>query len=160
MKDPALMTAEEIERIKVFSSAVNRKNGGGTPMFFFDFLYAAKSQVIIEDHIVRTTFLGHKTKVHERILGPLKKVESDIYKEAEKDSEIKTFIQSLKSTDAADDRSGKKDKPYDYKGSCGRYKTGSKFQSGRVSDNCKVRIEREAAGCIAYDKSWVKCGYL
>ena len=100
MKDPALMTAEEIERIKVFSSAENRKNGGGTPMFFFDFLYAAKSQVIIEDHIVRTTFLGHNTKVHERILGPLKKVESDIYKEAEKDSEIKTFIQSLKSTDA------------------------------------------------------------
>lgn len=100
LKDPATLTAEEIERVKNFSSAENRQNSAGTPMFFYDFLYAAKSQLIIEDHIVSTTFLGKPTKVHERIKPNLKRVESAIYNEAETDEEINSFLQSLKSADA------------------------------------------------------------
>ena len=100
LKDPEQMTAEEIERVRSFSSAENRQNSGGTPMFFYDFLYAAKSQIIIEDHIVATTFLGKGTKVHERIRPALKRVEARIYEHAEKDENTKAFIQGLKSADA------------------------------------------------------------
>ena len=39
LKDPALLSEEEIERIRKFGSAENRRNGAGSPMFFFDFLY-------------------------------------------------------------------------------------------------------------------------
>ena len=52
-------------------------------MFFFDFLYAAKSRPAIEEHILRTRFLGKPTKVHERILPALKCVEAEICRESE-----------------------------------------------------------------------------
>jgi hypothetical protein len=99
LKDPALMSGEEIERVRNFSSADNRRNGSGSPMFFFDFLYAAKSRIIIEDHIVNTTFLGKKTRVHERIDSILKQVEKEILLVAESDSTVKDFVASLKSAD-------------------------------------------------------------
>lgn len=100
LKDPQTLTQEEIQRVKNFSSAENRQNSAGTPMFFYDFLYAAKSQIIIEDHIVSTTFLGKTTKVHERIKENLKRIEAEIYNEAKTDDEINLFLQNLKSADA------------------------------------------------------------
>ena len=100
LKDPATLTEEEIERVKNFSSAENRQNSLGTPMFFYDFLYAAKSQVIIEDHILSTTFLGKPTKVHERIKPNLKRIESAVYNEAKTDKEVDSILQGLKSADA------------------------------------------------------------
>ena len=99
LKDPALMNEEEIERVRNFSSAENRRNGSGSPMFFCDFLYAAKSRIIIEDHIVNTTFLGKKTRVHERIHSILKQVEKEILLAAESDLKVKDFVTNLKSAD-------------------------------------------------------------
>lgn len=99
LRDPKTFTQEEIDRIKNFSSSENRKNSGGTPMFFFDWLYSAQSQRIIEEHIIRTTFLGKKTRIHERIYDPIKNVEKKIL--AKKDNpEIKVFLSALKSADA------------------------------------------------------------
>lgn len=99
LRDPKTFTAEEIEQIKEFGSAENRRNTGGTPMFFFDFLYSAQSQKIIEDHIIKTTFLGKATRIHERIYDPLKIIEKKILEK--KDSpEIKAFLSNLKSCDA------------------------------------------------------------
>jgi len=99
LRDPKTFTHEEIEQIRNFSSQQNRKNSGGTPMFFFDFLYSAKSKRIIEDHIIPTTFLGKKTRVHERIYDPLKRVEKKIL--AQKGNpEIKSFLFTLRSADA------------------------------------------------------------
>lgn len=99
LRDPKTYTAEEIEKIKQFGSAENRRNDGGTPMFFFDWLYSAQSQKIIEDHIIRTTFLGKPTRIHERIWTPLKNVEKRIL--ARKNSpEISAFLANLKSCDA------------------------------------------------------------
>lgn len=99
LRDPKTYTAEEIEKIKQFGSAENRRNDGGTPMFFFDWLYSAQSQKIIEDHIIRTTFLGKSTRIHERIWTPLKNVEKRIL--ARKSSpEISAFLANLKSCDA------------------------------------------------------------
>ncbi|WP_147633997.1 M15 family metallopeptidase [Treponema pectinovorum] len=69
-------------------------------MFFYDFLYSAKSKVVIEEHIIRTTFLGKETKIHERIKDSLLKVEQKIYAAAKTNKEIQDFIENLKSADA------------------------------------------------------------
>ncbi len=100
IKDPSSYTEEEIEAVRDFGSADSRMSQSGTPMFFYDFLYAAKSQIIIEDHIVSTKFLGKSTKIHERVLPALKRVEKQIQLAAETDQEIKTFVSSVKSADA------------------------------------------------------------
>ena len=99
LRDPSTYTKEEIERITHFGSSENRRNAGGTPMFFFDWLYSAQSQKIIEEHIIRTTFLGKTTRIHERIWTPLKNVEKKILADAE-NAEVKEFIDTLKSADA------------------------------------------------------------
>lgn len=100
IKDPSEFSQEEIERARKFGHSDNRKTQAGTPMFFYDFLYAAKSQVIMEDHIKAATFLGKKTKIHERLYDKLKVVEAKILYAAETDSSLKEFIASLKSCDA------------------------------------------------------------
>lgn len=100
VRDPATLTEEEIAAVRKFGSEDNRRTDDGTPMFFYDFLYAAKSQIIIEDHIKTTKFLGRSTKVHELILPVLKRVEAKILAEAKSDAEVKTFVDSVKSTDA------------------------------------------------------------
>ncbi|WP_147615500.1 M15 family metallopeptidase [Treponema pectinovorum] len=100
LKDPAKMTEEELERVRGFSSSENRRASRGLPMFFYDFLYSAKSKVVIEEHIIRTTFLGKETKIHERIKDSLLKVEQKIYVAAKTNKEIQDFIENLKSADA------------------------------------------------------------
>ena len=100
LRDPASLTEEEIERLRSFSSISNRKNSSGTPMFFFEFLYAAKSRVIIEDHIKSVTLWGKKTKVHERILPALRRVESLVNELAKTDADVKQFVTTLRSADA------------------------------------------------------------
>ena len=99
LRDPSTYTKEEIEQIRNFGSTENRKNAGGTPMFFFDWLYSAKSRVIIEDHIIKTTFLGKSTKIHERIYDHLKNVEKKILAQ-KTNPKVKEFIDTLKSADA------------------------------------------------------------
>ena len=99
LRDPKTYTSEEIERITHFGSSENRKNAGGTPMFFFDWLYSAQSQRIIEEHIIRTTFLGKSTRIHERVYDPLKNVEKKILANAT-NANVKEFIDTLKSADA------------------------------------------------------------
>lgn len=124
LRDPKTYTAEEIERIKEFGSSSARKSDNGTPMFFFDFLYSAQSRPIIEEHIIKTKFLGKTTKVHERIFPALKRVEAKVCQLAgistdelassekisridvssellsDEEKEIRLFIKSLKSSDA------------------------------------------------------------
>lgn len=98
--DPKNFTKEDIERIRKFSSSENRLNGPGTPPFFYEAIYDCKSERAVEKHIVSTTFLGKKTRVHKRILEPLKKVEQKILKEAKTDKETAFFVNQLNSADA------------------------------------------------------------
>ncbi|MCQ2574386.1 MAG: M15 family metallopeptidase, partial [Treponema sp.] len=100
LKDPATMTEEEKERLKNFSSASNRKNGAGTPMFFFDAVYDSGSQKTLKKHIKSISFLGKTTRIHERIEKPLKKVETRILELSKTDKETKDFVDSIKSNDA------------------------------------------------------------
>ena len=99
LADPANYSEEQRERIKDFSSKESRKNGAGTPMFFFDAIYDSSTRRSLEQHIVRIPFLGNKTNVHERMIEPLKKVEEKILTLAKTDSEVKAFLDNLKSND-------------------------------------------------------------
>ncbi|MCR5125459.1 MAG: M15 family metallopeptidase [Treponema sp.] len=99
LKKPDELTKEEIEFLKEYGTKENQKKSIGSSMFFFDFLYDAYSEKIIERHIVKMKFLGCSTKIHERIVQPIKNVEKKIY--AEKgNKEVKSFLDSLTSTDA------------------------------------------------------------
>ena len=98
--DPANYTESERERIKEFGSAESRKNGAGTPMFFFDAIYDSGSRRSLEQHIVRLSFLGNRTNVHERMKEPLLKVEEKIFELAKTSPEVKTFLDNIKSNDA------------------------------------------------------------
>lgn len=100
LADPEKYSEEQKKSIKEFSSKESRKNGAGTPMFFFDALYDSSSRRSLEQHIVRISFLGNKTNVHERMKEPLKRVEEKILALAKKDSEVQAFIDNLKSNDA------------------------------------------------------------
>lgn len=99
LRDPKTYTPEEIEQIKEFGSSESRRNSAGTPMFFFDWLYSAQSQRIIEEHIIQTTFLGKRTRIHERVYDHLKNVERKILEKKEL-PEIQAFLGNLKSADA------------------------------------------------------------
>ena len=98
--DPQDFTQEQIERMKNFGSSENRRNTAGTPMFFFDALYDSNTRGSLESHLARTTFLGKKTTVHQRITEPLKKAEERILEVSKTDSEVKEFISEIKSADA------------------------------------------------------------
>ena len=99
LRDPETYTEEEVAELRVYGTKESQMNTAGSPMFFFDFLYDAYSQKTIERHIVKTTFLGKKTKVHERIAPHLKRVEERIL--AKKgNADVKSFIDTLTSADA------------------------------------------------------------
>jgi len=100
LADPEKYSEEQKKSIKEFSSKESRKNGAGTPMFFFDALYDSSSRRSLEQHIIRINFLGNRTNVHERMKEPLKRVEEKILALAKKDSEVQAFIDNLKSNDA------------------------------------------------------------
>ena len=97
LADPANFTAEETERMRTFGSAENRKNGAGTPMFFFDAIYDAKSRASLEQHIRRYTILNHGVSVHERIKVPLQNAETRILALAQKDKAVSDFVTGIAS---------------------------------------------------------------
>ncbi len=100
LADPADFTEEEKAQIKNFGSEESRKNGAGTPMFFFEAIYDSQTRLSLETHITKTTFLGKSTNVHERIKAPLKKVEEKINELAKYDTEVKAFVENIRSADA------------------------------------------------------------
>lgn len=100
LEDPANFSKEKIQKIVEAGSRESRKNGPGSSMFFFDFVYYAQSRRTIEKHISKVEFLGMRTNVHERIVEPLKNIESRILEFSKVDPKIKEFIDSLKSADA------------------------------------------------------------
>ena len=100
LADPADYTEEEKVRIQEFSSDESRKNGAGTPMFLFDAIYDSATRRSLETHITRIDFLGKKTNVHDRMIEPLRRVETKVYELAKTHSQVQDFLNNLKSTDA------------------------------------------------------------
>lgn len=100
LKDPANFTPQEIEEIKKFGSDENRKSQAGTPMFFFDEIYDSKTRGKLESHIKGISFLGFRVNVHERIVQPLKEVETKINEAAKTDKEVADFVKSISKNEA------------------------------------------------------------
>lgn len=100
LKDPADFSKEEIEEIKKFGSDENRKSQAGTPMFFFDEIYDSKTQGKLESHLKAISFLGFRVNVHERIVQPLKEVETKINEAAKTDKEVADFVKSISKNEA------------------------------------------------------------
>ncbi len=100
LEDPADFTQEQIDRMKNFGSTENRRNGAGTPMFFFDALYQSHTKESLEKHIQRITFLGKPLRVHQRLKEPLQRVEQRINEAAATDPTIKPFIAEINQLDA------------------------------------------------------------
>lgn len=100
LADPADFTPEQIAQIKNFGSDTNRKNGAGTPMFFFDAIYDSKTKESLEKHIIHTKFLGKPINIHERLQIPLERVESKITDLAAADKEVKDFLAELSKNEA------------------------------------------------------------
>ena len=98
--DPKDLSQEEKENIRNFGSSDNRKNGAGTPMFFFTFLYQSNSKKELESNLKSIFFLGKTTRVHKRMVEPLKRVEEQILNLSEVLPEVKTFVQEIRSTDS------------------------------------------------------------
>lgn len=93
--DPATYTEDEIASIKKFTTAENRRNGAGTPMFFFDAVYDSYTRASLEKHIKTVRFLGFGVNVHERLIEPLARVNKRIMEAAETDAEIQSFLKSI-----------------------------------------------------------------
>ncbi|MBQ1711324.1 MAG: M15 family metallopeptidase [Treponema sp.] len=100
LKDPADFSKEEIEEIKKFGSDENRKSQAGTPMFFFDEIYDSKTRGKLESHIKGISFLGFRVNVHERIVQPLKEVETKINEAAKTNKEVADFVKSISKNEA------------------------------------------------------------
>lgn len=100
LADPAFMTEEEKDAIKAFSSAENRREGAGTSMFIFDFIYQSDTRARLESHLTRISFLRHKANVHERMVAPLARVEKRVFELAKADGDVEAFLAGLKSNDS------------------------------------------------------------
>lgn len=100
LADPADMTEEEREAIKAFSSTENRRDGAGSSMFIFDFIYQSDTRGHLEAHLTRISFLRHKANVHERMVAPLARVEKRVFELANADGEVAAFLAGLKSNDS------------------------------------------------------------
>lgn len=100
LKDPANFSPEEVQRIKQFSSPQNRREGGGTPMYFFDFVYDSFSRSSLEEHIVNVNFLNRTLRIHKKIAEKLATVEKRILRAAKTSPEVHAFVNELKTVDA------------------------------------------------------------
>ena len=93
--DPANFTEDDIKRIREFSSPQNRKEGPGTPPFFYDAVYHCDSYEHISPELRDITFLGKRSTVHKLIREPLKKVQEEILAASKVDEEVLDFVNKL-----------------------------------------------------------------
>ena len=100
LRDPVDMTESEKLKLKEFGSVANRRQGKGSAMYFFDAVYDSGSRKRLESHLQRISFLGKNTTIHEQIVEPVKNVEKKIKELSLYDSEVKTFVEKIKSCDA------------------------------------------------------------
>ena len=95
LADPANFSKEQIDGMKHFGSDDNRKNGAGTPMFFFDAVYDSNTRASLEKHIVTVRFLGFNVRVHERLRNPLNKVEKRINELSLSNKKVADFLKGI-----------------------------------------------------------------
>ncbi len=97
--DPAGFTPEVIANLNHRVVTERRGNAPRYNLAFYDALYDGRTRARIESHITRFDYLGKRVSVHERIVDPLKRVESRLQELAKKDHEVAAFIASIGSVE-------------------------------------------------------------
>lgn len=94
--DPADFSELTIQQLNAEALADTR---GSAPVYniaFYDAIYDGATRRKIESHITRFDYIaGLRVSVHERIVEPLRRVERRIADLAEKDPEVKAFVDSI-----------------------------------------------------------------
>lgn len=98
-EDPTTFTKDQIEAIREFGSSESRENGPVSPTSFFEVIYDTSSREELESHIVKAEFLGKRVNVHERIVEPLKRVESQIRSASQTDRNVREFMSTIGSVE-------------------------------------------------------------
>ncbi len=95
LRDPADFTEEELEWVTRFGSTENRRTGRISSTAFFDAVYDSFTRSDVESHIVNFNFLDRSIMVHEKITGPLRRVESRIRSLAAESDEVDRFVREM-----------------------------------------------------------------
>jgi hypothetical protein len=95
--DPLSFSDETIRQLDAEILAETRNNSPVYNIAFYDTLYDGATRRKIESHITRFDYLGVRVSVHERIVEPLKRVETRLYALSSRDTDVRDFISSISS---------------------------------------------------------------
>ena len=87
-------TSEEIERYSSWTAS-RRQNTARRASYFLDALWQASTRIETENRLVRITFLGRRTRVHQGIQDKLTLVETQIRESAKTDTSVQTWINNI-----------------------------------------------------------------
>jgi len=99
LTEPSAYTDEEIEYIRQFSDAENRSDGPISSNAFFDAIFDTATRTAVEQHIVKTMFLGQRLSIHEYIVEPLSRIDGQLRSIAQTDPAVAEFIDLLETAD-------------------------------------------------------------
>lgn len=97
--DPATLNHDQIEEIRAFGSSESRETAPISATYIFESIYDTSTRQNVERHIVKTSFLGKQVSVHEQIVEPLKRVDTQIRTAATFNPLVEEFIRNLNSAE-------------------------------------------------------------
>ena len=95
LQSPSTYTQAQIEQYRQAGLASNRHNEPFPSQFLLDFIYSSSTRKIVEQHLARIKFLGHKVTVNERIVKPLAAVEKRLLEESKTNQNIAAFLKDV-----------------------------------------------------------------
>ena len=99
LADPATFSDAQIEEIRAFGSSESRETAPVSATSFFEAIYDTSTRKDVERHITKTMFLGKQVSVHEQIVEPLKRVDTQIRTAATTNPLVEEFIRNLNSAE-------------------------------------------------------------
>ncbi len=97
--DPGDFTDSVIEKLRYTGDDETRSSGPVMHPAFFSLIYDGATRGAVERNIVRVDFLGTRVTVHRKITEALARVERRIYALAERDSDVKEFVDTVSRID-------------------------------------------------------------
>ena len=92
LQNPSTYTDEQIEEYRRAGLASTRKNEPFPATFILDFIYSSSTMKLVEQHLSKVTFLGHKVTVNDRVIKPLAVVETRIKELKKTNKTVATFL--------------------------------------------------------------------
>ncbi len=95
LADPADFAPEQLERVRNFGSAENRRTAPVSGMAFFDAIYDTATRRSTEANLVTQPFLGKNPRVHRLIAPRLNRAQERILELAKTDSSVRAFTENI-----------------------------------------------------------------